>query len=121
MNASRQPDPTCLFCRIAGGEVPARFVHRDERVLVFHDVNPQAPIHVLVVPLEHIPSLGDLSAADADLLGAIFEVIGRVTQELGISQSGFRTVANTGDDGGQSVAHLHFHLLGGRRMAWPPG
>jgi histidine triad (HIT) family protein len=111
----------CLFCRIVAGEIPARFVHRDERVVAFHDVNPQAPVHLLVVPVRHVASLQDLTASDKELLGAMIEVIQIVTKETRIAESGFRTVANTGVDGGQTVDHLHLHVLGGRRMAWPPG
>jgi histidine triad (HIT) family protein len=114
-------DPGCLFCRIVSGEIPARFVHRDEQVVAFHDVNPQAPVHVLVVPVRHIESVRAMTSADAPLLGAIVDVVNRVAADTGIAESGFRTVANTGADGGQSVDHLHFHVLGGRRMSWPPG
>lgn len=111
----------CLFCRIVKGEIPARFVHRDDRVVAFHDVNPQAPVHVLVVPARHVASLREVTAADDELLGGLFEVVRKVTAETGIAKSGFRTVINTGVDGGQTVDHLHVHVLGGRRMAWPPG
>jgi histidine triad (HIT) family protein len=111
----------CLFCRIVDGEIPARFVHRDERVVAFHDVNPQAPVHVLVVPVRHVTSLGTLTAEDAELLAAMVDVIQVVTRETDIAESGFRTVANTGTDGGQTVDHLHLHVLGGRRLSWPPG
>ena len=111
----------CLFCRIVDGEIPARFVHRDERVVAFHDVNPQAPVHVLVVPVRHVTSLGTLTADDAELLAAMVEVIQIVTRQTQIAESGFRTVANTGADGGQTVDHLHLHVLGGRRLTWPPG
>ncbi len=111
----------CLFCRIVDGEIPARFVHRDERVVAFHDVNPQAPVHVLVVPVRHVASIRALTAADAETLSAIIEVIQKVTQETNVADSGYRTVVNTGVDGGQTVEHLHLHVLGGRRMSWPPG
>ena len=111
----------CLFCRIVDGEIPARFVHRDERVVAFHDVNPQAPVHVLVVPVRHVTSLSTLTAGDAELLAAMVEVIQVVTRQTDIAESGFRTVANTGADGGQTVDHLHLHVLGGRRLTWPPG
>jgi histidine triad (HIT) family protein len=111
----------CLFCRITDGEIPARFVYRDDRVVAFHDVNPQAPVHVLVVPVRHVVSLRELTTVDGDLLAHIVEVIQQVTRETHVDESGYRTVVNTGPDGGQSVGHLHLHVLGGRRMAWPPG
>jgi histidine triad (HIT) family protein len=111
----------CLFCRIVDGEIPARFVHRDDQVVAFHDVNPQAPVHVLVVPVRHVASLRELTTIDGDLLAHIVQVIKQVTREAHIADSGYRTVVNTGADGGQTVDHLHLHVLGGRRMAWPPG
>ena len=111
----------CLFCRIVDGEIPARFVHRDEHVVAFHDVNPQAPVHVLVVPVRHVASLRELTTIDGDLLAHIVQVIKQVTRQAGIADSGYRTVVNTGADGGQTVDHLHLHVLGGRRMGWPPG
>jgi histidine triad (HIT) family protein len=111
----------CLFCRIVDDEIPARFVHRDDRVVAFHDVNPQAPLHLLVVPVKHVTSLRDATAVDGDLLAHIVEVIQSVTRDAQVADSGYRTVVNTGADGGQTVDHLHLHVLGGRRMAWPPG
>lgn len=114
-------DPTCLFCRIVSGEVPARLVHQDEVVVAFNDVNPQAPTHLLVVPTQHIASAADLTEADAPLLGRLFDVAARLARQAGVAESGYRMVANTGRDGGQTIDHLHFHLLGGRPFGWPPG
>jgi histidine triad (HIT) family protein len=111
----------CLFCRIVAGEIPADVVHRDETVLAFRDINPHAPTHLLVIPIRHIPSAADLTDADALLIGQLFAVIGDLARSEGVVASGFRVVTNTGPDAGQSVAHLHLHLLGGRPMAWPPG
>ena len=110
----------CLFCRIAAGEIPATFVHRDETVVAFRDLNPQAPTHVLVVPVRHIVSAAALTDADGPMLGRLFAVAADIARAEGLD-NGFRLVANSGPDGGQTVAHLHMHLLGGRDMAWPPG
>jgi histidine triad (HIT) family protein len=110
----------CLFCRIAAGEIPATFVHRDDTILAFRDLNPKAPTHVLVVPVAHIASAAELTAADGPMLGRLFAVAAEVARSDGLD-GGFRLVVNTGPDGGQTVAHLHVHLLGGRAMAWPPG
>ena len=109
-----------VFSRIIRGEIPARIVHDDDRCLAFHDVAPQAPVHVLVIPKRPIPSLADATAGDADLLGHLVVVATELARTLGLSE-GYRLVVNCGADGGQSVDHLHVHLLGGRRLAWPPG
>jgi histidine triad (HIT) family protein len=109
----------CLFCRIAAAEVPAEIVFSDEAVLVFRDINPRAPTHVLAIPRRHIPSAADLTDADGDLLAALFSAMRRVANEAGLE--GYRIVSNVGEESGQSVFHLHFHLLGGRPMTWPPG
>lgn len=114
-------DPTCLFCRIVAGEVPARFVHRDDQVVAFHDVNPQAPVHLLLLPAGHIASAADLSEAEAAILGRLFEVAADLARETGVAGNGYRMVVNTGRDGGQTIDHLHVHLLGGRAFSWPPG
>jgi histidine triad (HIT) family protein len=111
----------CLFCKIIGGEVPAKIVHRDDHVVAFRDVNPQAPVHILVVPVRHVESVLDLQAADRDLVGRLYEIIARLARDLGVAEGGFRAVINTNRDAGQSVPHLHVHVLGGRQMAWPPG
>jgi histidine triad (HIT) family protein len=111
----------CIFCQIIEGEIPATIVYRDERSVAFDDVNPQAPVHVLVIPHEHIESLDEASQRDEALLGHLLRVAARVANERGLSESGYRTVINTGAGAGQSVFHLHVHVLGGRALAWPPG
>lgn len=112
----------CIFCRIASGEIPAKVVARSEDAVAFHDLNPQAPTHVLVVPLTH---LVNASAADSEsgerVLGHTLRFAVQVARQLGLVEGGYRLVLNNGHNGGQSVDHLHVHLLGGRRMAWPPG
>jgi histidine triad (HIT) family protein len=111
----------CIFCKIAAGEVPCNAVHAEPDLLAFHDLNPQAPVHVLVIPRRHIAALTELTPADADLVGRLQVAATRVAAELGLAGSGYRLVINCGDDGGQTVPHLHLHLLGGRQFAWPPG
>lgn len=110
----------CLFCRIAAGEIPATKVHEDDLVLAIRDINPQAPTHILVMPREHVASAADLGDADGPLAGRLFAVAAALARDEGLDR-GWRLVVNTGPDGGQTVAHLHLHLLGGRRMTWPPG
>lgn len=109
-----------IFKRIIDKEIPAKIVHEDELSLAFHDVNPQAPVHILIIPKKEIVSLAELEPADAPLIGHLFMVVRRIAEEQGLSQ-GFRTVMNTGADGGQTVPHLHIHLMGKRALAWPPG
>jgi histidine triad (HIT) family protein len=108
----------CLFCSIAAGEIPADVVFETESILAFNDINPAAPTHVLVIPKQHIASAADLGPDDAGLLSALFEGAAHVGTSI---DGGWRLVTNVGPDAGQSVFHLHFHVLGGRRMAWPPG
>jgi histidine triad (HIT) family protein len=110
----------CLFCKIAGGEIPAKRLYEDDDAVVFADLHPQAPVHVLVIPRKHIPSLAHLSLGDEQLIGHLHAVAKKVAEAQGLS-NGFRTVMNTGSDGGQTVDHVHLHLLGGRSMHWPPG
>ena len=110
----------CLFCRIIAGEIPSTKVFADDRVYAFRDIGPQAPTHVLVVPREHVASLAETSENDQAMLGHLHVVAARIAKSEGLGQ-GFRTVINTGPDGGQSVGHLHVHLMGGRGMKWPPG
>lgn len=110
---------SCIFCRIAAGEIPTKLVAETHEAVAFHDVNPQAPVHVLVIPRQHLTSLA--TAEDEELLGQLLMLAAKVARTEGISESGYRVVANTGSDGGQSVDHLHFHVMGGRRMTWPPG
>ncbi len=109
-----------IFKRIIDREIPAEIVYEDDRCLAFEDVNPQAPVHILVIPKKEIPSLADLSEGDAALAGHLLVVIQKLATEKNLA-GGYRVVANCGPDAGQSVAHLHFHLLGGRGFAWPPG
>lgn len=111
----------CLFCRIAGREIPAKLVYEDEQVVAFDDINPQAPVHVLIIPRKHFVSAGDTQQADVALWGHLMLVGNRLAREKGVADSGYRFVINTGQHGGQSVFHLHLHLLGGRAMHWPPG
>ena len=111
----------CIFCRISAGEIPATILYQDERCVAFRDTNPQAPVHVLVIPREHMDSLDDASQRDEATLGHLLRVAARVANEQGLSESGYRTVINTGAGVGQSVFHLHVHVLGGRGMSWPPG
>jgi histidine triad (HIT) family protein len=111
----------CLFCKIVNGEIPASIVYEDDRVVAFNDINPQAPTHVLVVPKRHIASLNDLSADDDQSVGEVVRRAAAIANERGISAGGFRTVFNTNRDAGQTVFHIHLHLLGGRNMSWPPG
>jgi histidine triad (HIT) family protein len=112
---------SCLFCRIVQREVPASIVFEDERLLAFNDINPQASTHVLVVPKRHIETLNDVSATDDQLVGEMVRRAAAIAKERGISESGYRTVFNTNREAGQSVFHIHLHLLGGRSLGWPPG
>jgi histidine triad (HIT) family protein len=111
----------CLFCRIARGEIPSKILYRDEDVVAFADINPQAPQHVLLIPQRHLASMQELTEEDGALLGHLFAVANKLARELGVSEQGYRFVTNVGPDAGQSVFHLHFHLLGGRKFGWPPG
>jgi histidine triad (HIT) family protein len=111
----------CLFCKIAQGDIPAKLVYEDELVVAFHDINPMAPQHILLIPRKHIPTTLDLVAEDKSLIGHIHVVAGQIASQLGIAEEGFRLVNNCNELGGQVVWHLHFHLLGGRKMTWPPG
>ena len=111
----------CLFCRIIKKELPASIVFEDERILAFNDINPQAPTHVLVLPKRHIATLNDLGAADDSLVGEIVRRATAIAAERGLAVGGYRTVFNTNRDAGQTVFHIHLHLMGGRHMGWPPG
>ena len=111
----------CLFCRIAKREIPGSVVYEDDHVLAFNDIKPQAPTHVLVIPKRHIESLNDLKPGDDQIVGELVRRAAAIARERGIEASGFRTVFNTNRDAGQTVFHIHLHLLGGRSMAWPPG
>jgi len=112
---------SCLFCRIAAGEIPSSIVYKDDRVVAFNDINPQAPMHVLVVPVRHISTLNDLSTEDDALMGEIVRRGAAIAGERGYGEGGYRTVLNCNADAGQTVFHIHLHVLGGRSFAWPPG
>jgi histidine triad (HIT) family protein len=111
----------CLFCKIAGKQIPAKLVYEDEEVVAFEDINPQAPVHVLVVPRRHIPTLNDLTPADDALMGKLSRVSAQVARERGVAEAGWRSVVNVNREGGQLVFHVHMHCMGGRPMFWPPG
>lgn len=111
----------CLFCKIVAGDIPSTKVHESERSLAFRDLNPQASTHVLVIPKEHVSHAGELTAVHGPLLGDLFETATRVAEQEGVADDGYRLVFNVGEASGNSVPHLHLHLLGGRRLSWPPG
>jgi histidine triad (HIT) family protein len=111
----------CIFCRIVAGEIPADVVLRSEHALAFRDLNPQAPVHVLVIPLRHVDNAATVSHDDAEVMADMVVAARRVAEAEGVADSGYRLVLNVGDDGGNTVGHLHLHVLGGRRLGWPPG
>lgn len=111
----------CLFCKIAQGEIPSTKIYEDERFFAFKDIAPQAPVHFLVIPKQHIESLDKVTEEDVKLLGDAMLFIARLARKKGLDKTGYRVVNNMGDDGGQTVKHLHFHILGGRSLQWPPG
>ena len=111
----------CLFCRILKGEIPSQKVYEDEWVYCFEDINPGAPVHVLLIPKEHIASANELNEENGWIVAKIFTAAAQVAKQLGIAENGYRIVNNCGVDGGQTVGHLHFHVLAGRNLAWPPG
>ena len=111
----------CLFCKMVAGEIQPDKVYEDQHILAFRDINPQAPVHVLVIPKTHIATLNDLDDNHADVVGRLYLAAARVARQEGIAERGYRTVMNCNADGGQTVFHLHLHLMGGRQMAWPPG
>jgi len=111
----------CPFCRIAAGEIEVDSVYEDDRVVAFNDINPQAPTHVLIIPRAHIATVNDLTPAEHELVGRLYTVAAQIAVMRGCADSGYRLVVNCNRDGGQSVYHLHLHLLAGRRLAWPPG
>ena len=111
----------CIFCKIANGELGTEFVYEDELVVAFNDLSPQAPVHILIVPKEHIASALELDENNQNIVGHIFGVAGKIARDLGFAENGFRVVNNCGKDGGQTVGHIHFHLLAGRYLEWPPG
>ena len=111
----------CIFCKIAAGDIPATTLYDDGEVLAFRDINPEAPIHLLIIPRKHIPTLNDLTEVDAALIGRLYLAGKQVAAELGVAERGYRTVINCNRDAGQIVFHVHMHLLAGREMGWPPG
>ena len=111
----------CLFCKIINGDIPSAKVYEDDKVYAFRDIEPQAPVHILIIPKEHIASANELTEENASIVGHIFAVAAKIAKEEGIADSGYRIVNNCGEDGGQTVKHLHFHMLGGRSLQWPPG
>jgi len=111
----------CLFCKIGAGEIPADVVHASDRVVAFRDVNPKAPTHILIIPKDHIASAEAITDKDGDVLAEMFQAAAHLARSEGIERSGWRLVTNVGPDAGQSVPHLHLHLLGGRGLGWPPG
>jgi histidine triad (HIT) family protein len=111
----------CLFCKIVERRIPAKIVYEDDKILAFDDIRPQAPVHTLIIPKAHIASLNELPAGEEGLLGEILAKSREIAKAKGIGESGYRIVLNTARDSGQEVFHIHFHLLGGRRMTWPPG
>lgn len=111
----------CIFCKIASGAIPVKVIYEDEQLVAFPDINPVAPVHVLVIPRKHLESVAQAGPEDAALLGHALLTLPKIATQMGVANPGFRVVMNTGKDGGQSVPHLHWHILGGRFMQWPPG
>lgn len=110
----------CIFCKIINGSIPSDFVYEDEKVVAFKDISPQAPVHILIIPKEHIESADDIDETNSHIIGHIFEVAAKLANEMGL-EKGYRIVNNCKEHGGQSVNHIHFHLLGGRQLLWPAG
>ncbi len=111
----------CLFCKIVAGDIPSTKVYEDDKVYAFNDIEPQAPIHIIIVPKMHISSSNELTDDNAEVVGHIFAVAAKIAREKGFAEKGWRIVNNCGEDGGQTVGHIHFHLLAGRNLGWPPG
>ena len=111
----------CIFCKVAHGKLPAYILYKDDHVVAFHDINPQAPVHVLVVPIKHIPDIETAAEEDGDIVARLFQVAARVASELRFAKNGYRLVLNNGAAAGQIVPHLHLHMMSGRRFDWPPG
>jgi histidine triad (HIT) family protein len=112
---------TCLFCKIRDGQIPARAVHRDDVCMAFEDINPQAPTHVVIIPLKHIATVNDVTMEDRETVGHLYTVAAKVAKERGHAERGYRLVMNCNEDAGQTVFHIHLHLVAGRPMGWPPG
>lgn len=111
----------CLFCKIIAGDIPSEKVYEDSEILAFRDIAPQAPQHIIIIPKTHISSANELNGENCEIVGKIFAVAAKIAKELGFAENGYRIVNNCGMDGGQTVGHIHFHLLGGRNLGWPPG
>lgn len=111
----------CIFCKIVHREIPSKIVYEDDRVLAFHDISPQAPVHILVIPKKHYSTLLDIDEDNMELIGHIFKVIKKIAKQIGINERGFRIVMNCNHEAGQTIYHIHFHILAGRQMYWPPG
>ena len=111
----------CLFCKIVEGTIPSTKVYEDDLVLAFRDIEPQAPEHIIIIPKQHIKSANDITAENSSLVSKVFEAAAKIANDLGFAEKGYRIVNNCGDDGGQTVGHIHFHLLAGRNLQWPPG
>ena len=111
----------CIFCKIINNEIPGNKIYEDDKVLAFHDINKEAPIHFLVIPKEHIQSVNEINSKNSEIISHIFVIINKIVKDLGIDESGYRIVNNCGKDGGQTVNHIHFHVLGQRDLKWPPG
>jgi histidine triad (HIT) family protein len=114
-------EDTCIFCRIIAGSIPARLAHEDDHTIAFYDIDPRAPVHVLILPRKHIAAVDHMADGDAELMGRLFLVGRKLARELGVADSGYRLVVNNGADAGQTVDHIHMHLIGGRPLKWPPG
>jgi histidine triad (HIT) family protein len=119
LNEERLMD--CLFCKIAAGQIPAKIVYKDDVIVAFEDINPQAPHHIIIIPHKHIATLNDLNTEDNQMLGHMVQSAAKLAKQLNIAEDGYRLVINCNAGAGQSVFHIHFHLLGGRRLTWPPG
>ena len=111
----------CIFCKIIKGDIPSKKIYEDDKVLAFYDISPEAPVHFLVIPKEHIESANSIKEENSEIIAHVFCVINKLVSDLGIAESGYRIVNNCGKDGGQTVSHMHFHILGGRSLEWPPG
>ena len=111
----------CLFCKIAAGEIPAKIVFEDDRVVAFEDINPEAPVHILIIPRKHIPTVLDMTHEDQELVGYMHVVANKIAAEKSLVEDGFRLVTNCKESAGQVVSHIHIHMLGGRKFGWPPG
>ena len=117
----KKTEPDCIFCKIVRREIPGDVVYEDDNVLAFNDIDPKAPVHVLIIPKDHITCVTEIEDEQKELMGHLLTTACKIAEEKGIRESGFRIVVNSGEDAGQAVLHIHFHLLGGRALSWPPG